>query len=777
VTVIASKVSESDGSVLTIEARKVLDEAAKKYMTSDIHMSIVRDSGLTASHRVATMLEHMVIATLIVVVLILLALGRREAIIMAILIPVMLAIVPFVYYLTGFTLNRITLAAMIFAIGFLVDNAVVVMENIHRRLQLGGDKPHKIVIQAVQEIGNPTILATFMIIGALLPTAFVTGMTGQYARPIPIGASIAMLYSLFIALTVAPYLSFRILHRHSSQTDAAPTGRKYKYREALTWIFCSKKRMLTIYSAIILLFLVIVSLIPLRISAFRLFPIPDADEMSVMIDMPPQTTLEETHAQTTQLARTLLAIPEITGCQSYSGTHGPLTFQGMARHYMLRDQPYQAEIQIQLIPESERSIHSHKIAYMVRDIVTENLAGSGATFTVAEQPPGPPTQAALSMEVYGPNDEGRLALADQIRQVFATTEDVVDVDWTARSGAPILRYDVDLQKAASRGVVAAQVSTTIRTLLAGNDNNWAHRPNENEPVPISVRLAASERALEADLESIRFSSMIPGTTVPATDVGRFEKRLGSFPLIRKDMDPMVTVTADAINKGPIYSVIDITKKLHKMKAPDGSDIKILWSDDPKPSWDRYSVRWTGEWTITYDNLIRDLGLAFVVVLFLIYMSMVVWYDSFLTPVVIMLPIPFVLIGVIPGHLLFGEYITGLSVIGVIALAGIMVRNSILLVDFARSLIHSGVPIKEAVLQASQTRLRPIVLTSATVILGDGVLFFDPMLKGLGITMSIGAFVSTALTLLFVPMAYFQLMNFLESRRSHAHVNSESGQPS
>lgn len=765
VTLALHKIRGVDAAGLTERARGLLDRLGPELLPRDVHLSVTRDAGRTATHRVVTLIEHMAIATLVVVILIALALGRREAIIVAIVIPVTLAIVPFVYKMTGFTLNRITLSAMIFAIGILVDDAIVIIENIHRHYQERTAEKDlvRVTLESVREVGNPTILATFTVVAALMPTAFVSGMIGQFLRALPIGASVAMVYSLFIALAVTPYLAYRLL-RHPSRksggedtVEAAAIPRRGWYRRSLEWVMARRWRALCVWAAAILMLLGSLGLVVARVAVVKMLPLGDVDEMSVMIDLPPSSTLEETHGRVTDVARALEQIPEIVSCQAYVGTAGPVTFQGVARHYMLRQQAYQAELQIELAPSGGRSRTSHQLAAEVRRVVAEALEHDHAWFTVVELPPGPPVQAALVAEVYGPDEQGRMALAQRVKQLFETTPGIVDVDWSARRGPPVLRYEVDQQRAAVRGVVPAQVATTVRTLVHGDSSVWAYLPREREPVAVRLQLARAQRASEGDLRSLYFSSML-GPSVPASDIGSLHRLEGTYPLLRKDLQPFVSVTAEVTGAGPIYSAIDLSAPLREHAGPGARQVRILW-DSAAPESDELAVRWGGEWTVTYE-LFRDLGAAFAVVLLLIYVMLVAWYHSFLIPWVVMLPIPMAFIGVIPGHVILGKPLSGMAVIGVIALAGLMVRNSILLVDFAQQRVAAGMDIRDAVLLAGETRLRPILLTALTVVLGDGVLFFDPLLQGLGLTMAAGALFATALTLGIVPLAYYQLMSVL-----------------
>jgi multidrug efflux pump subunit AcrB len=777
VTLSVVKVHGSNVAEVARQAKTVLHKLAKNLLPDAIHVAITRDGGETAQNSVRMAGKHMLIATLVSVLLIALALGWREGVVAAIILPVTMIIIPIVYNLTGFSLNRISLAAIVFAIGLLIDNAIVIIESIHRHFRAGGASASS-AAEAVRQVGPPTILATLMVICALLPTAFVTGMPGQYVRPLPIGASLGMLFSLAVALTVAPYLCCLLLRPGSSSVvPSSPLPGPAKrsrfmssYLGILAWTMERPKRIRAVYAVSFIMLLTAVALIPARAAVVKLLSDKDNDELSVMIDLPPQTPLEISYARVAEVARKLREVPEVTACQIYVGASAPLTFVGIARHYDLRKAPYQAEIQLQLTPEARRSRTSHEIAQAVRSLVAPLLAEKDAVFTVAEIPAGPPTLAPLVAEVYGPDDDKRMVLARQVRGKFAVMPGVVDVDWTGRPGPPGIRYEIDHQSAAARGVIPAQAAGTVRTLVAGEAAAWAHFPREREPVPIIVRLARSQRSDPADISSLYFTSLTGGAPVPASDIGAVRPMQGSFPLMRKDLQPVVMVTGVVTGAGPFYSAFDLTERLRFLGGPDSQPVQMLWINR-NPDTGRYAVRWDGEWAFQRD-VYRDLGVAFAVVLFLIYAMLVAWYGSFLTPLVLMAPIPLVFIGVIPAHAIMGKPLDGVGILGVIALAGIVIRNSILLVDFARSRISSGTPIREAVLMACEIRLRPIVLTALAVILGEFVLYFDPVLQGIGLSLPAGAFVSTALTLGIVPVAYCQLATRFERKSAEDGTDTD-----
>lgn len=774
VTISVTKRRGTNAAVVNEAILQRVSALRPRILPSDVHVEVTRNAGKTASERVFTLLEHMLLATAIVVGLIAFALGRREGLIVAIVIPVTLAIVPFIYYLTGFTLNRITLAAMIFAIGILVDDAIVVIENIHRHYQRGGKKPLEAALAAVDEVGNPTILATFTVIAALLPTAFVTGMTGQYIRPLPIGASVAMLYSLVVALTVTPYLAYRLLRHDPEAHSAEPLGDRSGaegegrlsewYRGFLGRFLDRPSSRRGLYAATTLALAASLALLAFGVARVKLLPYGDVDEFAVVLDLPEGATLETTTAAASDAGAYLRTLPEVDSYQIYAGTAGPVSFQGMARHYMLRSEPHQAEVQVQLVPARERKRESHDLAEAIRPGLEKALSPYSATFTVAEVPPGPPVQATVVAEVYGPDHEGQIALAAEVRRTFENTAGVADEDWSAEGGPPRVRLTVDLQKAALHGVVAAQVAQAVRAAVAGERAGLARLPGEREPVPITVRLPPEKRSGVPDLASL----YIVGAgrrPVPLSDLVQVERDTTEPTIFRKDLLPVVFVTGEAVGRrmAPLYAVLHLSPQIRELATPDGTHPEVRWSGPPEhPS--RYSLAWGGEWTTTYE-VFRDLGLAFLAVLLLIYLMLVGWFGSFVIPLVIMLPIPLTLIGVLPAHALFGMFLSGTGVIGVIALAGILVRNSILLVDFVNIRLEEGMPLREAVREAGTVRARPILLTAATVVFGDGVLLFDPLLEGLGLTLMSGALVSTLLTLVLVPVVYYHAI--LASERVQA----------
>jgi multidrug efflux pump subunit AcrB len=757
VVLTVQKTRGANATNVTADIGRALESRQVRDLLGDrIHYRVVRDDGRTASAKVTVLLEHMLLATFVVMLVVGFALGFRASLIVGCVIPVTLAFVPFVYELTGFTLNRITLSAMIFAIGILVDDAIVIIENIHRRFELAGPEARthgaRIALDAVQEVGSPTILATATVIAALAPTAFARGMVGQFLRALPVGSSVAMLYSLFIALTLTPFLSYKLLRAEPGLHVERATPRWLARYSGLLAYFLAAPRRAALLGGLCVSGLVIVSgLLYTRVAVFRNMPVSDVDTMAVIVDMPAGTTLVDTHRAATRTARALAAMRDIESVQVYAGVGGPINFQGLARGYGTRTDASQAELQLTL--SRERSVTSHELADVVRREVTRALARDHARVVVAEEPMGPPVNAALVAEIYAPDDATRTALADVVRRAFVRSRDVVDVQSSMTPSRPTLVLESDSEQLAALGIISPVATMGLRALLAGDRPMSLTLPGEPEAVQVAVSVPRAERSTPHDVGDLSVLD-VTGRPVATNDFARTVRYEGRAVRLRKDLVPVVFVSGEMRGNGSaIYPMLDLSRELPRASgASHGVD--VLW-DDTVPRPEATAIRWAGEWTPTYE-MNRDLGMAFIVVLFLIYLMLAAWYGSYATPFVVMLPIPLALVGVVPAHVVAGIPMSGMGTIGVIALAGLMVRNSILIVDFAREKIGLGMPIERAIALASHERIRPILLTAATVVLGDGVLYFDPMMQGLGLTMAAGALVSTMLTLVVVPVAYYWL---------------------
>jgi multidrug efflux pump subunit AcrB len=728
---------------------------------SDVHVEVTRDAGKTAAHAVIELLEHLLIATLVVTALIALTLGAREGAIVAFTIPIIVGPTIVVYALTGYTLNRLSLAALIFAIGILVDDVIVIVDNVNRHVRLGERRRIDGAILAVSEVGNPTIVATLCVIAALLPMMSLGGLVGQWSRALPYGAAVSMVFSLAVTLTVTPYLALRLLTRGARSStgdhpDSAASGRRLGdwYVAVVAPFLDAPRRRLGLYAVTVLLLVGSLGLVATRKALILLMVYSNDDEFSVMVDLPEGTNLETTTAAAGDAVRYLMTLPEVTGYQIWAGEPGPLSYQGLARQYGLRQRPHQAEIRVQLRPAAHRKRENHEMAELVRPGLKDALRPYGATFTVAEPANGPPTQASVAAEIYGPDYGGQVALAAQVRTIFSRVPYVADVQTSADSGDREVSLVVDYQKAAMRGVVAAELALAVRAAVANAPVAYARVPGESDPVPIVVRLPEARRAV-TDLTGL----FVSGATgqVSLADLVHVRRGREAPPIVRKDMVPVVFVTGEPVGKrtASVYVALDLSQPIRDLRAADGSAPRISWSGAPD-SRDAYTVAWGGDYTFTYDTM-KSLGGAFIGVLVLIYVVLAGWFGSYTLPLVIMLPIPFTLVGILPAHVLAGQFVSGTGVMGMLALAGILMRNSILLIDFIETASGQGVPLRDAVLQAGAVRVRPILLTAAAVVFGEAVLLLDPVMRGLGLTLMSGAVAGTALTLVLVPVVYYHLV--------------------
>ncbi len=757
-------IAKREGTNAATIAHRVMDrvEALRGALVSDdVRVTVTRDYGETATEKSRELLLHILIATGGVVVLVWLTLGWREAVVVLVAVPVTLALTLLVYRLYGYTLNRITLFALVFAIGILVDDAIVVVENIARHLAVRRRDPDEAAVVAVDEVGNPTILATFTVIAAILPMAFVTGLMGPYMRPIPVGASVAMLFSLAVAFVVTPYLAVRLIKGHAPPRgaveghglveDTLPTGRvARRYRALLEALLASTRRRVLAYGGMVVLLLLAVALVPLRLVTVKMLPFDNKSEFQLIVDMPEGTSLERTAEVAQALAVTVATDPTVHDVQTYAGTAAPFNFNGLVRHYFLRRGPTVADVQVNLLPKHERREQSHDIALRLRPSVDAVARAHGASVKLAEIPPGPPVLSTLTAEVYGPSYVEQIAVARAVRAVFEDTEGVVDVDWSVAATHPEVVASVSTLEAVRAGVTPLDVTRTVAATMSAVPAGLLRDPSAAEPVPIRLRLADSAASSMHDLGALPIATAAgarPLATIAAIGSGP-----ASLPIFRKNLRPVVYVTADVAGEleSPAYAMLAMRREL---AAIDGG-LDVHWTESPTLTESPFLV-WDGEWHIT-ATVFRDLGIAFAAVLVLIYVLVVAWFQSFRLPLVIMAPIPLTLVGILPGHALTGAFFTATSMIGMIALAGIIVRNSILLVDFVNLGRERGRPVQEAVVASGLIRSRPIVLTAAAVVIGGLVMVSDPIFQGLGIALISGAVVATALTLVAIPLLYFEL---------------------
>ena len=735
------------GKVEAVRGRTIPDGVA---------LTVTRNYGETAAEKSNELLLHMMIAIVSVAVLIGFTLGLRESGIVATAIPVTLAFTLAVFYLTGYTLNRVTLFALIFSVGILVDDAIVVVENIVRHYRLPENKGRpvsEVAVEAVDEVGNPTILATFAVIAAILPMAFVRGLMGPYMRPIPVGATAAMLFSLLVAFIVTPWASVRLLSREGGAHQGEEGWTTRLYRKAMDRLLHRPIWRYGFLLAVVLLLLGSMSLFAVKVVKVKMLPFDNKSEFQVVIDMPEGTTLEETAAVTREIGNALASVPEVVNYQMYVGTSSPYNFNGLVRHYFLRRGPHEADIQVNLVPKGDRNAQSHDIAKRVRPVIDAVAANHGARIKVAEVPPGPPVLQTLVAEVYGPEYRGQIEVARQVREILEKTEGVVDVDWYVEDDQPKYRFAVDKEKAALNGVSAGQVAATLRLAVEGTEVGLLHLPREQEDVPILLRLSPAERSRVEALRQIRVVGR-QGNLVPLGEVVRVEEESSEKSIHHKNLMPVVYVTADVAGKveSPVYAILTINKALDNLTMPGGYRMERYVASQPGTD-EKFSMKWDGEWHITYE-VFRDLGLAFAAVLVLIYILVVGWFQSFTTPITIMAAIPFSLVGIIPAHGMMGAFFTATSMIGFIAGAGIVVRNSIILVDFVELRLAQGMPLDQAVIDAGAVRFRPMMLTAAAVIVGASVILFDPIFQGLAISLMAGEVASLLLSRMTVPVLYF-----------------------
>jgi multidrug efflux pump subunit AcrB len=759
VTVAVAKKRGTNASLVTEAALARLAELRGTVIPADVQVTVTRNYGETAKEKSDELLKHMLIATVSVILLVILALGWREAVVVAVAVPVTLALTLLVNYLYGYTLNRVTLFALIFSIGILVDDAIVVVENIHRHFTArgGGSRSKLAAVLAVDEVGNPTILATFTVIAALLPLAFVRGLMGPYMRPIPVGASAAMIFSLLVAFIVSPWLGYKVLrrvHGGGGHEEAQVSGIERLYGGALRPFLASRARRYAAFGGVLLLLAGAVALVPLKKVTVKMLPFDNKSELQVIIDMPEGTTLEQTARVGTEIGRYLRTVPEVTDWQLYAGASSPYNFNGLVRHYFLRSAPHEADIQVNFTPKGERAAQSHEIAKRIRPAIAAIGERFGARVKIAEIPPGPPVLSTLVAEVYGPDPERRAAIAADVRRIFETTAGVVDVDWYVEDDQAKVTLAVDRAKAALNGISVEQVAQSLAVALGGASAGQVHVPREKEPVELLVRLPRAARAGAEALAGITVPSPA-GAQVPLAELVAVRRGVEEKTIYHKNLRPVTYVVGDVAGaaESPVYAILAMKEKIAKLRLPEGYGLEQFSASQPDRA-DRYAMKWDGEWHITYE-VFRDMGLAFAAVLVLIYVLVVAWFRSFLVPLVIMAPIPLTLVGILPGHWVFGAFFTATSMIGFIALAGIVVRNSILLVDFAQAQARETGDLAGAVVEAGAVRFRPIALTAAAVVVASLVMLFDPIFQGLAISMMFGAVGATALTLFAVPLLYFE----------------------
>ena len=786
VTIGLAKRKGANATQVTHAVLERVNEAKGRLLPRDVKLDVTRDYGETAGDKASELILHLIIATISVTVLIWIFLGWREAAVVVVAVPVTLALTLFAYYAMGYTLNRITLFALIFSIGILVDDAIVVVENIYRHLKMGDRSPEDAAVDAVDEVGNPTILATFAVIAAILPMAFVSGMMGPYMRPIPVGASVAMLASLAVAFIVTPYLAYRLLkgqvkpiahahdRAHEEEEETSRFGRFYA--RLMTRLMDRAPLRRGFYGGVVALLLLSVGLLFVKAVKVKMLPFDNKSEFQVILDLPEGTTLETTNAVGQEIAGSLRHVPEVTSTEVYAGTAAPFNFNGLVRHYFMRTGPNVADVQVNLVAKGERSRQSHAIAVAVRPGIDSIAQRYHASAKVAEIPPGPPVLSTLVAEVYAADDSTRLEAATQVKHVFETTPGVVDIDWTVEAPQQQRTFRVDRVRATEAGASVEQITQTLYLALSGASTGVMSSATAREGRAIVPRLPLEQRSSVDALLALPIA-----TAAGPQPLTRFVTVLSGTresSRVRKDLRPAIYVTGDVAGdiESPVYAILAMNAKLDQLRI-NGARIARYNAVQPAHLAET-AIKWDGEWQVTIE-VFRDLGLAFAIVLLLIYVLVVGWFQSFTVPLVIMAPIPLTLIGILPGHAITGAFFTATSMIGMIALAGIIVRNSILLVDFIQLAEARGRSLRDAVLEAGAVRFRPIALTAAAVVVGGLVMVLDPIFQGLAVALMSGAIVATVLTMVVVPILYWELRRRAPAAVPHSelgHDDADDRQP-
>ncbi|WP_126443949.1 efflux RND transporter permease subunit [Sulfuricystis multivorans] len=734
-----------------------------------VEFTVTRNYGETATEKAQKLIGKLVFATAFVVLLVLIALGWREAVIVGVAVTLTLAATLFASWAWGFTLNRVSLFALIFSIGILVDDAIVVVENIHRWHTLNPDKKlWEIIPGAVDEVGGPTILATFTVIAALLPMAFVTGLMGPYMSPIPINASMGMFISLAVAFVVTPWLALKLMKpdAHAPGHHEAPLAatRLERFFRTLLAPFLhpqtGRKARAVLWIGIVAAILASVSLGYFKLVVLKMLPFDNKSEFQIVLDMPVGTPVEETARVLAEMAAELKAVPEVQHYQAYAGTASPINFNGLVRQYYLRTNPEMGDIQVNLVDKHHRDRQSHEIAVSIRERVMAVAKKNGGNAKVVEVPPGPPVLSPIVAEVYGPDYAGQMAVAKKIRAAFEGTADILGVDDSVDEDAGKLVLRVNQAKAALLGVAQRDIVETVRLGLAGEDVTPLHDGESKYEIPVRITLPAEKQASLETLLKLRVRALpaYGGQLVPISELVEVKPAQREKVVYHKDLLPVVYVVGDMGGKldSPLYGMFEIREKLEDMPLEEGGRLGEYFIRQPADPYAGYAYKWDGEWQVTYETF-RDMGAAYAVGLILIYLLVVAQFRSYLVPLIIMAPIPLTIIGVMPGHALVGAQFTATSMIGMIALAGIIVRNSILLVDFVNEQVAGGMDFAEAVIQSAAIRAKPIALTGLAAMLGALFILDDPIFSGLALALIFGIFVSTVLTLVVIPVLYFAAM--------------------
>jgi multidrug efflux pump subunit AcrB len=734
-----------------------LDELRGIIIPEGVRYTVTRDYGKTADDKAKKLIQKLAFATMSVIFLIMVSLGWREAVVVGSAVIVTLMLTLFASWAWGFTINRVSLFALIFSIGILVDDAIVVVENIHRHMAMGDRTLLQAIPPAVDEVGGPTILATFTVIAALLPMAFVTGLMGPYMSPIPINASIGMLLSLAVALIITPWASQKLLsHADGQNKDSASAARLDSlFRKAVGPFLRGadgRKPRRWLFGGVLIAILLAMSLVVMQAVVMKMLPFDNKSEFQVVLDMPEGASVEQTGRVLDEMALYLASLPEVTDLQVYAGTAAPINFNGLVRQYYLREGANVGDIQVNLVGKSQRDRKSHEIAAAARKRLHAIGSSFGGSVKIVEVPPGPPVQSPLVAEIYGPDYDGQQQIAANVRRLFAATPDIVDIDDSVEASAPRIKVTVDRNKAALLGVSQASVTRALQTALSGEDVTYVQDGYHKYPVPVRLELSVPDKSELDKVLMLRVAGR-DNNLVPLSEIVDVRDTEWEQTIYHKDLLPVVFVTGDMAGRfdSPLYGMFEMVGRINDAELNDEA-LEQRFISQPDNPYD-YSLKWDGEWQITYETF-RDMGIAYSVGLILIYLLVVGQFRSYTVPLIIMAPIPLTIIGVMPGHALLGAQFTATSMIGMIALAGIIVRNSILLVDFVRQEVDAGVEFQEAVIRAGAVRAKPIALTALAAMLGAFFILDDPIFNGLAVTLIFGILVSTLLTLLVIPVLYY-----------------------
>ena len=759
VTLAIAKKPGTNAVVIANQLIERIEQLKGIFIPENINATVTRNYGATANDKAEKLIHKLMFATASVVLLVLIAIGWREAFIVGVAVVITLAITLFASWAYGFTINRVSLFALIFSIGILVDDAIVVVENIHRHMQGGGKKLREAIPLAVDEVGGPTILATFTVIAALLPMAFVTGLMGPYMSPIPINASMGMLISLAVAFIITPWMALKLLHRDKAKAHHEEEREGIVYRvfnKGMTPLLngrAGSPKRWAMFAGIVALIGVSVALPVFKLVVLKMLPFDNKSEFQIVVDLPEGSTVEETTNALNEIGESVGTVPEVTDYQVYAGTASPINFNGLVRQYYLRNLPHQGDIQVNLQDKAKRHRKSHEIAASIREQVQAVGKRYNANVKVVEVPPGPPVMAPIVAEVYGIDYEGQRRLATQIRGVFETTQDVTDVDDSVEEKSPKYVLTVDRQKAALYGVSQQTIVAEIAMAIGGDGASYLHGNNVKYPTPIRLEASVADKASIESFLALKVRGQ-SAELVPLSDLITVMQSDRERAIYHKDLLPVAFVTGDLAGKldSPLYGLFEIYAQLKSLLVDGKFQLQQYFINQPQNPY-QYSLKWDGEWQVTYETF-RDMGIAYAVGIVLIYLLVVGQFRSYFIPIIIMVPIPLTVIGVMPGHALLGAQFTATSMIGMIALAGIIVRNSILLVDFIHQQRDAGIALQEAVIRSGAVRAKPIILTGLAAMLGAFFILDDPIFNGLAITLIFGVLVSTLLTLLVIPVMYY-----------------------